>query len=174
MTMQEIKIYRELPSDRNLFHVAPPVTIRVLVIMILAAVLYSAAWLAHSKWDLGPAAFTVLTIVMTIIFSLVAMNAAKKENWASFSMGIRGIYFRSTVRGQFVLVPWSQIGLIRPGHFGVNKKGLRIQLLREAVNAPIANIISREEDGTSAWVQVKSDILNRKKLIAKANTLRGR
>ncbi len=172
--MQEIKIYRELPSDRNLFHVAPPATIRVLVVLILAVALFSGVWLVRSKWNLSPVPFTLLTIVMTIIFSLMAVNATKKENWASFSMDPRGIYFRSTTRGEFILVPWSQVGLIAPGRFGVNKKGLGIQLLGEAVNAPIANVLSREGDGSKAWVQVKSDILNRKKLIAKANQLRGR
>ena len=170
--MSEIKIYNKLPSEKDVYHAATPVIIRVIVVIVFAAALLAAIWLIYTKLNIGWIFLSVVATVFIAIFSLVAVNALKIESWVSFSMSTDGVYFPSTVSGKFVFVPWRFIGDIKTGIFSLNKRGLRFQILESAMDAPIANIVENDGNDSAAWVQVKSDLLHRGKLISKANSLR--
>jgi hypothetical protein len=170
--MSEIKLYKQLPKGKDVFHAATPVVIRVVVLLVFATGVLAAIWLINNKLNLGWIILSIVAAGTAVIFSLVAVNAFKIESWVSFSMSTGGVYLPASVSGEFVFVPWRYIGDIKTGLFGLNKRGLRIEILESAMDAPIANVVDHAGNESAAWVQVKSDLLNREKLIAKAKSLR--
>jgi len=58
-----------------------------------------------------------------VIFSFGRSKAVNIERWMSFSISTDGVYFPSSVSGEFVLAPWRYIGEIERGIFGLIKRG---------------------------------------------------
>jgi len=51
--MSEIKVYQQLPKEKDVIHASTPVAIRLMVLFVFATALLADIWLIYNKLSLG-------------------------------------------------------------------------------------------------------------------------